>query len=244
MGKRIRVQRRGRGGPTFQASTHKRIAPARYPPIDKQQMESSVEGRVERILHEPGRGSPLAMIRLQTDQDYHFIIPEGVCEGQTIHVGSQAPVEIGNTLPLKNIPDGAMICGIELNPGDGGKIARSSGTYATVVAHTPQGTMVKFPSGKTKFFNELCRATLGVVSGAGRLDKPFLKAGLKYFKNRAKGHKWPRTRGIAMVAACHPYGSGSKGSRKVTTVARGAPPGKKVGLIAARGPGGKLKRRG
>ncbi|MDH5634426.1 MAG: 50S ribosomal protein L2 [Candidatus Bathyarchaeota archaeon] len=244
MGKRIRVQRRGRGGPTFQASTHKRVAPARYPPISKQQLESAVEGRVERILHEPGRGSPLAKIKLQTDQDYHFIIPEGISEGQKIHIGSQAPIEVGNVLPLKNMPEGAMICGIELHPGDGGKIARSSGTYATVVAHTPQGTMIKFPSGRTKFFNDLCRATVGVVSGAGRLEKPFLKAGTKYWKKRAKGQKWPRTRGIAMVAASHPYGSGSKGARKVTTVARGAPPGKKVGLIAARGAGKKKKRRG
>jgi large subunit ribosomal protein L2 len=244
MGKRIRVQRRGRGGPTFRASTHKRVAPARYPPISKQQLESAVEGRVERILHEPGRGSPLAKMKLQTGQDYHFIIPEGISEGQEIHIGSQAPIEVGNVLPLKSIPDGALICGVELHPGDGGKIARSSGTYATVVAHTPQGTMIKLSSGRTKFFNDLCRATIGVVSGAGRLEKPFLKAGPKYWKKRAKGHKWPRTRGIAMVAASHPYGSGSKGSRKVTTVSRGAPPGKKVGLIAARGAGKKQKRRG
>lgn len=241
MGKRVRVQRRGRGGPTFQAATHHRVAPARYPPVDKQQLDGAVEGTVERILHEPGRGSPLAKIRLETDQDYHFIVPEGVCEGQKIHVGSQAPIEIGNVLPLKNVPDGAMICGIELRPGDGGKIARSSGTYATVVGHTPQGTMIKFPSGKTKYFNELCRATIGVVSAAGRLEKPFLKAGLRYFKKRAKGQKWPRTRGRAMVAAMHPFGSGSKGGRRVSTVARGAPPGQKVGLIAARGTGRKHK---
>jgi large subunit ribosomal protein L2 len=243
MGKRIRVRRRGRGGSVFRASTEKRIAPAKYPPFDKQQLESVVEGKVERILHEPGRGSPLAHIKLQTDQDYHFIIPEGVYEGQKIHVGSQAPIEVGNVLPLKSIPEGAMICGIEINPGDGGKIARSSGTYATVVAHAPQGTMIKFPSGRTKYFNPMCRATIGVVAGAGRLEKPFMKAGSHYYQKRAKGHKWPRTRGIAMVAASHPYGSGSKGSRKVTTVSRGAPPGKKVGLIAARGAGRKYKRK-
>ncbi|MCW4055590.1 MAG: 50S ribosomal protein L2, partial [Candidatus Bathyarchaeota archaeon] len=111
MGKRIRVQRRGRGGSTFQASTHKRVAPARYPPISKQQLEGAVEGRVEKILHEPGRGSPLAKIKLQAGQDYHFIVPEGISEGQKIHIGNQAPIEVGNVLPLKNVPDGAMICG-------------------------------------------------------------------------------------------------------------------------------------
>lgn len=243
MGVRIRVQRRGRGGPTFQASTQKRIAPAKYPPISNEQLEGVIEGRIEGIFHEPGRGSPLARIKLQDNQAYHFIVPEGVHEDQRIQIGSQAPIEIGNILPLSNIPEGTMICGIELSPGDGGKIARSSGTYATVVAHTPQGTMIKFPSRKTKYINDLCRATIGVVSGAGRLEKPFLKAGRKYHKKKAKGHKYPRTRGRAMVAAAHPYGSSKRGGRKVTTVARGAPPGQKVGLIAARSTGRKKRRR-
>jgi len=239
MGKRIRVQRRGRGGPTFQASTQKRIAPAKYPPTNNKQLEATIE----TITHEPGRGTPLAKIKLQNNQNYHFIVPEGAYQGQKIQIGSQAPIEIGNILPLGNIPEGTMIFGIELSPGDGGKIARSSGTYATLVAHTPQGTMIKFPSGKTKYINDSCRATIGIVSAAGRHEKPFLKAGEKHHIKKAKGHKYPRTRGRAMVAAAHPHGSSKKGGRKVTTVARGAPPGKKVGLIAARGAGKKQKRR-
>jgi large subunit ribosomal protein L2 len=239
MGKRIRVQRRGKGGSTFQASTQKRIAPAKYPPTNNEQLEATID----TITHEPGRGTPLAKIRLQNNQNYHFIVPEGTHEGQKIQIGSQASINVGNILPLGNIPEGTIICGIELSPSDGGKIARSSGTYATVIAHTPQGTMIKLPSGKTKYINNLCRATIGVVSGAGRHEKPFLKAGKKYHKKKAKGHKYPRTRGIAMVAASHPYGSSKKGGRKVTTVARGAPPGKKVGLIAARGAGKKQKRK-
>lgn len=242
MGKRIRVQRRGRGGSTFQASSHKRVAPAKYP-SEGRDNSSSVEGKVEKLVHEPGRGAPLARIKLETGQDYYFIAPEGVFEGQEIQIGSQASINIGNVLPLGKIPEGAMICGIELSPGDGGKIARSSGTYATVVAQTPQGTMIEFPSGKTKYVNQLCRATIGVVSGAGRLEKPFVKAGTKFHKLKAKGHKYPRTRGRAMVAASHPYGSSKKGGRKVTTVSRGAPPGKKVGLIAARSTGKRKRRR-
>ncbi len=240
MGKRIRTQRRGHAGPTFQASTQKRTAPAKYPLTDPQH---TITGKIENILHEPGRGTPLAKIRLETGQTYHFITPEDTHQGQAIQIGNQAPIEIGNVLPLNNIPEGTMICGIELHPGDGGKIARSSGTYATVVAHTPQGTMIKFPSGKTRYVNNHSRATIGIVAGAGRLEKPFLKAGTRYHMKKAKGHKYPRTRGRAMVAAAHPYGSSKRGARKVTTVARGAPPGKKVGLIAARGAGKKQKRR-
>lgn len=242
MGKRIRVQRRGRGGPTYRASTHKRIAPVKYPPVGKE-VPGIVEGAVESLLHEPGRGAPLARIKLETNQNYIFVAPEGAYEGQRIQIGSQASINVGNVLPLDNIPEGVMVCGIELSPGDGGKIARSSGAFATVVAHTPQGTMIEFPSGKTKYVSNLCRATIGIVSGAGRLEKPFLKAGKKYHQKKAKGHKYPRTRGRAMVAASHPYGSSKKGGRKVTTVARGAPPGKKVGLIAARSAGRKKRRR-
>jgi large subunit ribosomal protein L2 len=71
-----------------------------------------------------------------------------------------------------------MVCNIELRPGDGGKIAKSSGAYAMVVTHTGQGTIIKLPSGKTKYISDdRCRATIGVVSGAGRTEKPFLKAG-------------------------------------------------------------------
>jgi large subunit ribosomal protein L2 len=136
-----------------------------------------------------------------------------------------------------------MICNIELKPGDGGKIAKSSGAYATVVAHTDQGTIVKLPSGKTKYINDYCRATIGIVSGSGRTEKPFLKAGAKFHLMRAKGHKYPRTRGRAMIAAVHPFGSSKRSARKVTTVSHGAPPGRKVGLIAARGAGKKKKRR-
>jgi large subunit ribosomal protein L2 len=136
-----------------------------------------------------------------------------------------------------------MICNVELSPGDGGKIARSSGTFLTVVAHTPDGTMVRLPSKKNRHLNDLCRATIGIVSGGGRIEKPFLKAGNMFHKKRAKGHKYPRNRGVAMVAAAHPYGSSKRGARKVTTVSRHAPPGRKVGLIAARSTGRKRKRR-
>jgi len=242
MGKRIRVQRRGGGGPTFRAVTHKRVAPVHYPPLSKKEIESAVQGRIQDIIHEPGRGSPLALVKLETEEEYYTIVPEGVFQGQTIQVGSKASVDIGNIIPLGDIPPGTMVCNIELQPGDGGKISRSSGSYATVVAHTPLGTMIKFPSGKTRYLNDLCRAMVGVVSGAGRVDKPFLKAGAMFHLMRARGRKYPRTRGVAMVAAVHPYGSSKRGGRKVTTVGRGAPPGKKVGLIAARGTGRRKRK--
>ncbi|MEM2911223.1 MAG: 50S ribosomal protein L2 [Candidatus Bathyarchaeia archaeon] len=242
MGKRIRVQRRGRGGPTFRAATQKRVAPARYPSNTKDISNILMKGVIEEILHEPGRGAPLALVRFENGETCYTIVPEGVHLGQQIQMGGKSQIEAGNILPVGKIPEGTMICNIELKPGDGGKIAKSSGAYATIVTHTAQGTMIRLPSGKTKYLSDSCRATIGVVSGAGRTEKPFLKAGPKFHLMRAKGHKYPRTRGKAMVAAVHPYGSSKRSARKVTTVSRHAPPGKKVGLIAARGAGRKRKK--
>jgi large subunit ribosomal protein L2 len=243
LGKRIRVQRRGRGGPTFRASTHKRIAPARYPLTGtiKEYFEGAIKGVVEDFVHDPGRGAPLALIRFENGKTCYNVVPEGVHSTQQIQMGGNVPVEVGNILPLGKIPEGTMICNIELRPGDGGKIAKSSGAYAIVVTHTAQGTIIKLPSGKSKYIDDHSRATIGVVSGAGRTEKPFLKSGAKFHLVRAKGRKYPRTRGRAMVAAVHPYGSSKRSARKGTTTSHGAPPGQKVGLIAARGAGRKKK---
>jgi len=245
MGKRIRVQRRGRGGSTFRASTHKRVAPAQYPPkiTPKESFGSSINGVIEALVHDPGRGAPLAFVRFENGETCYTVTPEGVFKGQQISLGGKAPAEVGNILPLGKVPEGTMVCNLELRPGDGGKMAKSSGAYATVVGHTPQGTMVRLPSGRTRYVNDYCMATIGVVSAAGRTDKPFLKAGEKFHLMKAKGHKYPRTRGRAMVAAVHPYGSSKRSARKGTTTSHGAPPGQKVGLIAARGAGQKKKRR-
>jgi large subunit ribosomal protein L2 len=244
MGKRIRVQRRGRGAPTFVASTHKRVAPAKYPSsvTSKECFEKVINGVVEELVHDPGRGTPLALVRLENGEKYYTVIPEGIHSGQQIQIGGKAAVEVGNVLPIGKIPEGTMICNIELRPEDGGKIAKSSGTYATVVGHTPQGTIIKLPSRKTKYVADHCKATVGIVSAAGRTEKPMLKAGSMFHLMKAKGHKYPRTRGRAMGAYIHPYGSSKRSSRKVTTTSHGAPPGQKVGLIAARGTGRKRKR--
>lgn len=219
------------------------MAPVQYPPMSVEGQEGVIQGQVTAIVHDPGRGAPMASIRLETGETYYSVVPEGVFEGQLTQIGGEATVDIGNVLPLSKIPEGTMVCNIELYPGDGGKMVRSSGAYATVVGHTTEGTIVKLPSGRTKYVNDLCRATVGVIAGAGRTEKPFLKAGSKFHLMKAKGHMYPRTRGIAMIAASHPYGSSKKGGRKVTTVSRNAPPGKKVGLIAARSAGSRRKRR-
>jgi len=241
LGKRIRVQRRGRGSKTFQAATHKRVAPARYPTRQKEKLAAVVTGQVQQLLHDPGRGSPLALVKLEDGESYYSVVPEGIYEGQNVELGTEASVRIGNVVPIGRLPEGTTVCNVELSPGDGGRLARSSGSFATIVSHTPDGTMLKMPSGKSRYINDSCLATVGVVSGAGRDEKPFLKAGAKYHLMKSRGHKYPRTRGRAMIAAVHPYGGGRRGGRKVTTVSHRTPPGRKVGLISARRAGHKKK---
>jgi len=206
-------------------------------------MTGRVDGTVVDILHEPGRGSPLAFVQFSDGKSCCLSAPEGMLVTQTISRGAQSPPEIGNILPVGKIPEGTLICNVEREPGDGGKIAKASGSYATVVAHRPGQTELRLPSGASVLVVDNCRATIGVVSAAGRAEKPFLKAGTRKHWLESKGRLWPITKGQAMVAASHPHGGGRhKHAGKPTTVSRDTPPGRKVGLIAAR-QSGRSKRK-
>lgn len=243
MGKRIRVQRRGRGGSVFRAHIYRRVAPASYPPLMTTETTGRVDGTVVDIMHEPGRGSPLALVQFADGKTCCLSAPEGILVSQTISRGAESPPEIGNILPVGKIPEGTMICNVEREPGDGGKIAKASGSYVMVVAHRPGETEVRLPSGTSVNLKDNCRAMIGVISGAGRAEKPFMKAGTRRLWLMSKGRLWPITKGQAMVAASHPHGGGRhKHAGKPTTVSRDTPPGRKVGLIAAR-QSGRSKRK-
>ena len=129
-----------------------------------------------------------------------------------------------------------------MNPGDGGKFARASGTFAKIVSKSAGRVIVVLPSKKQKMFKPECRATIGVLAGGGREEKPFLKAGMKYFKMKAKNKVWPKVCGQSMNAVDHPHG-GSRSSQKnyPYVVSRNAPPGAKVGSISGRRTGRKKK---
>ncbi len=241
MGKKIKVQRRGRGTPTFKSNPMRKIAPARYLNLGA----GTVTGVVSGLLHEPGRGAPLVYIKLDQENGYYAAAPEGVYIDQVISIGSEAAAKVGNVLPLGSIPESTMVCNLELRPGDGGKIAKSSGSFATVVAHRGDKTTVRLPSKRNVELSNNCRATIGIVAGGGRTEKPFMKAGEKFHLKRAKGQIYPVTKGVKMTAASHPHGGGRhRRPGKSTTVSRHAPPGKKVGLIAARSSGRKKRERG
>ncbi|MEA3230022.1 MAG: 50S ribosomal protein L2, partial [archaeon] len=126
---------------------------------------------------------------------------------------------------------------IELAVGDGGKLVRSSGMSATVTSHSSTSTIVKLPSKTFKTFSSLCRATVGVVAGGERKNKPFVKASNKLFNRRAKGKLYPITSKNVMNSVDHKFGGSNKGVPK--TSSRTASPGSKVGSIAARRTGKK-----
>jgi large subunit ribosomal protein L2 len=240
MGKKLRVQRRGRGGNVFKAAKMNKIAPAKYPLRN----DAVLQGYIRDMVHEPGRGSPLVYVEFGPGEGFYTTAIEGTSLNQEIHVGAEAPLKIGNVLPLRNIPEGTMVCNIELRPGDGGKIAKASGSFATVIAHTDTETTIRLPSKRTVKVSSDSRATLGIISGGGRREKPFMTAGQKRHMKHAKGLKYPTAHGVKMPAAMHPHGGGRhRRPGKSTTVSRHAPPGAKVGLIAARNSGKRQRRR-
>ena len=237
MGKRILAQRKGRGSLPFRSPSHRHIGAVKYRPFKKD--EKIFTFKVIDFTHSPGRGAPVAIIQyMDTNQKDLWLPPEGIYIGQEFiqsKTGYDQPIEVGNILPLRKMPLGTLVFNIESTPQDGGKFARASGVSAIVRNRSGNKVELLFRSKKTKWINENCLATVGVVAGGGRTDKPFLKAGNKFHYIKSKAKKWPVVRGVAMNAVSHPYGGGAKQSpHKSTTTSRNAPPGRKVGQIAAR----------
>jgi len=229
MGKITRAQRHGKGSPTYRAKSWRSLGEVKLPPP-----EETGEAVVVDILKDPGRSAPVARVRYGDDQERLVLAPEGIKVGDRIVAGVSVPVKPGNTLSLAEIPEGTPIHNIESRPGDRGKFARSSGTYATLIAHDIGRATIQLPSGETRDLNPRCRATIGVVAGGGRMDKPFIKAGKRHHAMLARGKPYPLVRGVAMNVVDHPFGGRGKHAGRPKTVSRNAPPGQKVGLIAAR----------
>jgi len=242
MGKVVRTQRKGKGSVYAVHSIHK-IGKPGHRQLDYSERHGFVRGVVREIKHEPGRGAPLAIVSFRHPYKYRkcrsiFIAPEGLYNGQYIYCGKKATLAVGNVLPVEKLPEGTVICNVEQRYGDGGKLARASGESAVIVGHNPEThkTRIKLPSGAKKSIQNSCRAMIGVIGGGGRTEKPILKAGNQYFAYKAKGRKlWPIVRGVAMNPVEHPHGGGNhQHIGHPSTVSRNAPPGQKVGLIAAR----------
>jgi len=232
MGRRILGQRRGRGTSTFRAPSHRYKSDLEH---KRAEDDDVVSGTVVDIEHDPARSAPVAAVEFDDGDRRLVLAPEGIAVGETLQVGVSAEIKPGNTLPLAEIPEGVPVCNVERQPGDGGKFARASGVSAQLMSHDRDVAVVQLPSGQVKQLSPDCRATIGVVAGGGRTEKPFVKAGNKYHKMRSRGTKWPKVRGVAMNAVDHPFGGGGRQHPgKPKSVSRDAPPGRKVGDIASK----------
>lgn len=242
MGKRPLVRRRGRGGMQFRAASTGKLSPAKYPYFD---LAEDHAGTVIDLMHERGRDAPLAKVRFEDGAVSLVPAVLGTKIGSTIKFGLNANITNGNVISIQNIPDGTIICNVEKHFGDGGAIAKTAGSSATVFSHGTDGVTIKLPSGNFTTLNPKNRAMVGILAGGGTSERPFLNAGNKWRRYRSKGHKYPIVRGVAQAAYVHPHGGGRHQHMGGSgTVSRNAPPGAKVGSIAARKTGrARLKER-
>ena len=238
MGKRIITEARGKGSPTYRAPSFNYKGEAKHNSYTKE----TISGVIVDFVKCRGHSAPLAAIEYETGEMVLTIAPEGVKVGDILKAGNEAELKEGHVLPLENIPEGTFIYNIESTPGDGGKFVRSSGTFAKLISKLGKKVVIQLPSKKKKSFSSLCRASIGIVASGGRPEKPLLKAGNAYYKMKAKNKLWPRSSASAMNAVDHPFGN-KRTSRKskARPISKNAPPGRKVGTVAARRTGRKKR---
>jgi large subunit ribosomal protein L2 len=178
---------------------HKRA----YRIIDFKRNKLNVPCVVETIEYDPNRTSRISLLKYMDGERRYIIAPLGIKVGDSLVSGPDAEIKTGNALPVKNIPLGTIIHNIELRPGQGGKIARSAGSYAQLVAKDGKLCQLKLSSSEVRFVPAECMATIGQVGNAEFENISIGKAG----RNRWLG-KRPHVRGVAMNPVDHPLGGG------------------------------------
>ncbi len=174
-----------------------------YRLIDFKRNKFDIPATVATIEYDPNRSARIVLLNYVDGEKRYMLAPEGIQVGQIVLSGDAVAPEVGNTLPLKSIPLGSIIHNIELNPGQGGIIARSAGTYAQLSARDGKYAIIKLPSGETRMILATCLATIGTVSNSEKANEVLGKAGRKRWLGRR-----PRVRGVAMNPVDHPMGGG------------------------------------
>lgn len=175
----------------------------RYRIIDFKRDRFDQSAEVMTVEYDPNRNARIALVQYKDGEKRYIIAPAGIKVGQEILNGEKAAPEIGNALYLKDMPLGTIVHNIELNPGQGGKFARSAGTYAQLAAKEGKYAVLKMPSGEVRMVLQTCLATVGTVSNSDHS----LERGGKAGKSRWLGRR-PRVRGVAMNPVDHPMGGG------------------------------------
>jgi len=199
---RISVRHKGGG--------HKRL----YRIIDFKRDKIGVPGKVATIEYDPNRSANIALIKYTDGEKRYIIAPKGLVVNARVISGPNVPIEIGNALPLENIPLGFTVHNVELTLGKGGQIVRSAGGGALVAAKEGDYVTLKLPSGEMRMIFKKCYATIGTVGNEDHMNVQIGKAG----RSRWMGIR-PTVRGMAMNPVDHPHGGGegkSKGIHPVT----------------------------
>ncbi len=195
---------------------HKR----KYRFIDFKRDKDGIVAVVESIQYDPNRTARIALLVYPDGEKRYMLAPNGLKVGQKVESGSGVAPEIGNTLPLGEIPLGTLVHNIELHPSQGGVMARSAGTYAQLTSREGKYAIVKLPSGESRMVLVTCRATVGIVGNTEHNLERSGKAG----RTRWLGRR-PRVRGVAMNPVDHPMGGGEGRSS-------GGHPRSRKGLLA------------
>ena len=175
----------------------------KYRQVDFYRRKFDSFAEVERIEYDPNRTCYIMLVKFEDNQKFYYLAPQGIKIGDKIKNGSNAEIKVGNCLPLQDIPVGIDIHNVELQPGAGGKIARSAGTSVTISGIDGNYSLIKMTSGEVRKIDSRSMATIGVLSNP---DKKNIKIG-KAGRSRWLGRR-PHTRGVVMNPVDHPHGGG------------------------------------
>tara|TARA_Y100001935_G_scaffold43092_1_gene35173 strand:+ start:799 stop:1635 length:837 start_codon:yes stop_codon:yes gene_type:complete len=175
----------------------------KYRVIDFYRRKFDSEAEVERIEYDPNRSCHIMLVKFEDGQKFYYLAPQKIKIGEKIKNGSNIEIKVGNCMPLQEIPAGIEIHNVELQPGAGGKIARSAGTSVTIAGVDGNYSLVKMTSGEVRKINSRCMATIGVLSNPDQKNIKIGKAG----RSRWLGVR-PHTRGVVKNPVDHPHGGG------------------------------------
>ena len=176
----------------------------KYRIIDFKRRKDDMLAKVIGIEYDPNRTANIALIEYEDGERAYILAPRGLTDGDTVVSGENVDIKPGNTLPLANIPVGTIVHNIELNPGQGGKIAKAAGNYGQLMAKEGRYAHIKLPSGEMRLILAVCRATIGRLGNADHENVKIGKAGRK----RHMGFR-PTVRGSVMNPVDHPHGGGN-----------------------------------
>jgi len=180
----------------------------KYRIIDFKRDKLDIPAKVASIEYDPNRSAYIALLNYADGEKRYIIAPQGLKRGDVVHSGDKPPYSIGCAMKLKDMPLGSIVHNIEIQPGRGGKLVRSAGLFAQLMARSDGTATLRLPSGEVRLVNEHCRATFGSVSNPENNLRVEGKAG----RNRWKGIR-PTVRGVVMNPVDHPHGGGEGKSK-------------------------------